>query len=133
MLRIHLYLPCRQVWLQLLLGLAVALLLAGCGRLRPAEPTPTPVTLRYVSGAAQTEVEQELLARVHELHPHITEERPRFAMDPQRYLTDEPHDVVTTMPGYRLEGATHPGLVADGSEGREGGELEQDTARCSST
>ncbi|MCC9077750.1 ABC transporter substrate-binding protein [Litorilinea aerophila] len=125
MLRIHLYLPCRQVWLQLLLGLAVALLLAGCGRLRPAEPTPTPVTLRYVSGAAQTEVEQELLARFHELHPHITVDRQRFAMAPQRYLTDGPPDVLTIMPGYWLEAAIQAGLVADVSDVWQMADLDQ--------
>ena len=98
-------------WLMLPLALFVV---AGCGFGATPEPTPTPITLRYVTFAGLDAAEQAIFERFRAANPHVTLAVEQYNRAPEEYLATSPApDLLLITPGEFLNNAMARNALTD--------------------
>ncbi len=102
-----------RAWRLFVLAVAAGMLVA-CGFGGQPEPTPEPLTLRYITFPGLAAAEDALIARYQELQPHVTVETEEYGQLPGDYLAQEPApDLMLITPGAFLDEAVDAGGLTD--------------------
>jgi multiple sugar transport system substrate-binding protein len=98
-------------WSMLLIVLFVA---TGCGFGATPEPTPAPITLRYVTFAGLDAAEQTIFERFRAANSHVTLAVEQYNRAPEEYLATSPvPDLMLITPGQFLDNAMASNALTD--------------------
>jgi multiple sugar transport system substrate-binding protein len=93
---------------------AALLLLGACGFGAAPEPTPEPLTLRYITFPGLGAAEDALIARYRETHPRVTVAVEEYSQPPAFYFAQEPvPDLMLITPGLFLDTSVATGGLTD--------------------
>lgn len=94
--------------------LAALLVASGCGFGATPEPTPAPITLRYVTFAGLDAAEEAIFARFRTANPHVTLAVEQYNRAPEEYLATSPvPDLMLITPGQFLDNAMARSALTD--------------------